>query len=199
MGSKSVKFIMLAAGLALSAGALADNHGGDKKMASGEMLAGTCFACHGPEGASTGPSIPSIAGLAEEFLDDKMMAYKEGRQFSTVMQRILKGYTKGEIEAMAKYFSRQKYVVNTQQVDPKLAEAGAKVHKKACEKCHEDGGRSGEEAGVLAGQWAPYLRYMMEDYRTGRSKMLEKKMAKKVEKLSDADTEALIHFYAGQK
>ena len=198
MGSKSVKFIMLAAGLALGGSALADGHGGGK-IASGEMLAGTCFACHGPNGNSVGPSIPTIAGLAEEYLDDKMIAYKEGAQFSTVMQRILKGYTKAEIEAMAKYFSQQQYKVNTQKVDPKLAAKGAKVHKKNCEKCHEDDGRSGEEAGVLSGQWAPYLRYMMEDYRNGRSEMIEKKMRKKVNKLSDADTEALIHFYAGQK
>ena len=107
MGSKSVKFVMLAAGLALSASALADSHGGN--MAEGEMLDGTCFACHGPGGVSTGPSIPSIGGLPEEFLVDKMMAYKEDRQYATIMNRIMRGYTKAEIESMSKYIALQQY------------------------------------------------------------------------------------------
>lgn len=196
MGSKSVKFVMLAAGLALSAGALAGSHGG-QKMANGEMLSGTCFACHGPGGVSTGPSIPSIGGLPEEFLVDKMMAYKEGSQYATIMGRIMRGYTKGEIESMAKYIGNQRYRPTPQKVDVNLVALGAKLHEKNCEKCHEDNGRSGEEAGVLSGQWAPYLHYVMADYRSGRSEM-PKKMKRKVEKLSDADIDALIDFYASQ-
>jgi cytochrome c553 len=73
----------------------------------------------------------------------------------------------------------------------------------ACEKCHEDGGRLGEDdAGILAGQWTPYLRWSMDDYISDKREMT-KKMRKKVTKLleehGDAGVEQLLHFYASQK
>ena len=50
---------------------------------------------------------------------------------------------------------------------------------------------------MLAGQWAPYLHYVMADFRSGRSPM-PKKMKRKVEKLNDDEINALINFYASQ-
>ncbi len=194
MGSTTLKVATLLTGLILGSSAIAAD---SDDMASGAMLAGTCFACHGPDGVSTGPSIPTIGGLPEEFLVDKMMAYKEDRHYGTIMQRIMKGYSKDEIESMSRYISRQRYEVVTQKVDTQKAAMGEKLHKKSCEKCHEDGGRSGEEAGILSGQWFPYLVYTMEDYRTGRSEM-PRKMKRRVDKLDDAEIDALMHYYAGQ-
>ena len=192
MVRRTVKYALLAGGLALSSVAAA---GG---MATGSMLGNTCAGCHGTNGHSVGPASPSIAGLNEEYFVDKMKAYKEGTHHSTIMGRIAKGYSDEEIAALAKHFSSQPYQLVSQASDADMAKQGAKLHKKNCEKCHEENGLKGEEAGKLAGQWMPYLHYTMDDFRAGRSEM-PKKMAKKVEKLSDEDVMALLHFYASQK
>ena len=192
MVRRTVKYALLAGGLALSSVAAA---GG---MATGSMLGNTCAGCHGTNGHSVGPASPSIAGLNEEYFVDKMAAYKDGSHHSTIMGRIAKGYSEEEIAALAKHFAAQPYQLVTQDFDAKMAKKGKKLHKKNCEKCHEEGGKVGEESGILAGQWLPYLQYTMDDFRAGHSEM-PKKMKKKVQKLSDDDIMALLHFYASQK
>lgn len=170
---------------------------------SGEMLGNTCAGCHGTDGISTGPAIPTIGGLSNDYLVDAMMEYKTGERGSTIMTRIAKGYTDDEIKAMSKFFSGKPYVGNKQKVSAKMAKTGAKLHKKYCEKCHEDGGTSAEDdAGVLAGQWKPYLQYTMEDFHSG-ARTMPKKMKKKMKAMMDKHgakgEQALLDYYAGQE
>lgn len=171
---------------------------------SAEMLANTCFGCHGPGGVSNGPATPTIAGVSHDYFVDVMESYKTGDRNSTVMGRIAKGYSKEEIETMAGYFVNQKFVAaKGQAVDPKLAKQGGKLHNKYCKKCHAEGGSSVEDdAGILAGQWTPYLKYTLEDALSGMSTM-PKKMMKNLKKMhkkkGEAGTAALLNFYADQK
>jgi len=149
---------------------------------SAMMLANTCAGCHGTGGASMGPAIPSIGGLEEEYFVEVMNAYKSGDRAATIMDRIAKGYSDSEIEAMASYYSGVKFRPVRQTSAGPMAMRGAKLHHEYCEKCHEDEGRNPEDI-VLAGQWMPYLLWTMEDYAAGRSKIEEKKMAKAMKKM----------------
>jgi len=172
-------------------------------IATATMLSNTCAGCHGTNGSSVGPASPTIAGISPEYFVETMQAYKKGTRPATIMTRIAKGYTDEEIRLMAGYFSKQKFVRYEQVFDAEQAKTGKKLHKEYCEKCHEEAGRSSEDdAGILAGQWAPYLRFTMDDFNSGNREM-EKKMKKKMELLKksegDKGVEALIHFYASQK
>ena len=70
-----------------------------------------------------------------------------------------------------------------QDFDPKLVKEGGKLHDKYCEKCHAEGGQSAEDdAGVMAGQWTPYLMYQFEDFNAGHREA-PKKMKKKMKKM----------------
>jgi sulfide dehydrogenase cytochrome subunit len=167
-------------------------------MASAAMLAGQCTGCHGDGGASLGPASPTIGGINQEYFLETMAAFKSGKRHSTVMGRIAKGYTDDEIKAMAGYFAKQKWVTRAQKTDPAKVSKGAGLHKKNCEKCHEENGKISEDGGVLAGQWLPYLVNQMEDYTSGKTKMPEK-MDTKVKGLKPDEINALLHFYASQK
>ena len=170
---------------------------------SASMLANTCAGCHGTNGSSMGPASPTIAGISKDFFVETMEAYKSGERLSTIMGRIAKGYTDEEVKLMAGFFSKQPFVVQPQKFDTKKASFGKKLHKKYCEKCHEDGGTSSEDdAGILAGQWDQYIRYSMQDFTSGNREMT-KKMKKKVKSLreehGDDGIDALIHFYISHK
>jgi len=170
--------------------------------ASASMLANTCAGCHGTNGASVGPATASLAGLEEEYFVDVMNQYKSGERFSTIMGRIAKGYSDSEIEAIAGYYGGMKFrPVRQTSVGPK-ALRGAKLHDKYCEKCHENEGREPEDI-VLAGQWMPYVLWTMEDYAAGRSKIVEKKMAKALDKMlaahGEQSLEDLTHFYGSRR
>lgn len=163
------------------------------------MLADTCVGCHGPDGSSVGPATPSIAGMSAEYFKTTMQEYKAGERHGTIMGRIAKGYTDEEIALMADYFASQDLVRYPQQLDAAQIEAGSRLYSKNCGKCHDENGTLAEDdAGILAGQWLPYLTYSMEDFTSGKREM-PKKMKKKVEKLSSSELDALLQFFASQQ
>jgi sulfide dehydrogenase cytochrome subunit len=165
---------------------------------SPSMLGHTCAGCHGFNGASTGPATPSIAGLSTAYMVDSMKAFASGDRKSTIMGRIAKGYTEEEFETMAEFFADQPVHKAKQTTDAAKVAQGKKLYKE-CEKCHEDNGASpDDDAGILAGQWLPYLNYSMADFKSGAREQ-PRKMKKKTEKLSDAEIEALMQFFASQQ
>lgn len=169
--------------------------------ASGEALGGTCAACHGYNGSSVG-IIPSIAGNSEEYFIDSMENFKSGDRKSTVMGRIAKGYSSEEIEKMAKFFASKSSVPMTQTFDAAKASLGARIHEESCNKCHKDGGKSGEEDPILAGQSMLYLQYSMADFKNKHrepNKKMSKKVKEVIEKHGREGLDALIHYYGSHK
>ncbi|MCW8955285.1 MAG: cytochrome c, partial [Gammaproteobacteria bacterium] len=144
-------------------------------LSQSAMLANTCAGCHGTDGNSQGPATPNISGLSEQFIMDAMEAFKEGERQSTVMNRIAKGYTEKQIELLAKYFSKLPKQWPQQTTTASLVNAGEKLHTKYCVKCHEDNGRSSDEdAGILANQKIPYLKYVLDDVLNGQREVSTK-------------------------
>lgn len=167
---------------------------------SAEALAFTCAGCHGTDGSSVGPSMPSIAGMDPEVFVDAMRDYQADKRNATIMNRIAKGYTAQQLQDMAWFFARQRMQLKPQEYDAALAAHGKQLHEKYCEKCHEGGGRPGD-AGTLAGQWMPYLEHTMADFLSGKRDW-PRKMQRKVDAAIAEDgaqaIPALIHYYGSQ-
>jgi sulfide dehydrogenase cytochrome subunit len=206
MAKKSTKLALLAgaAALGLSSVALAADAPELMSGASARMLSETCAGCHGTDGASVGPAIPTIGGMNGEYFVELMQGYKSDEVYGTIMNRIAKGYSDEEIALMGTFFAGQKFVAADQEFDEKLAEKGVKLHDKYCEKCHSEGGKilEDEEYYILAGQWTPYLENAMSDFMEGHREMpkkMKKKLEKLIEKEGDAGLEALYAYYASQK
>lgn len=194
MQRKTIIASLLASGVVLASPGMAD-------MASPAMLSNTCAGCHGTHGVSSGPSIPTIAGLDSEYFVKVMQDYRSGEATSTIMGRIAKGYTDEQIKAMAGFYAAQSFVTPVQQYDKKRAKPGAKLHRKYCEACHEEGGRESDEAGILAGQWMPYLTAAIADFRAGRRDMprkMQRNLKKVVAKYGEKGVDALIQFYGSR-
>lgn len=193
---------------ALTLGLTGAVYSADKPLMTGaspSMLANTCAGCHGTDGASTGPSIPTIAGMSPDYFVSIMEAYKSGETQSTIMGRIAKGYSDEEIKTLADYYSAKKFVAASQKTDATLAKKGAKIHDKYCEKCHSEGGTLAEDdAGILAGQWMPYIDWTLQDVRAGK-RVVDKKMVKKLKKAIEKEGDAadvraaLVNYYGSQK
>lgn len=186
-------------GCAISFSAAAGNMTG----ADGTMLSNTCAGCHGTDGASVGPSLPSLSGMSAAYLTDQMNAYKSGETAGTIMNRIAKGYSDDDIAAIANYFAMQKQHRAAQSFDSAKAKKGEKLHEKYCEKCHSEGGTlADDDSSILAGQWTPYLHNAMGDFKSG-DRSAPKKMKKKVKKLlkkeGDAGMDAIFNYYASQR
>lgn len=171
---------------------------------SAQALSYTCAGCHGTDGASNGPAIPSLAGLSKDYLVESMQAYKEDEKNPTIMNRIAKGYSDKEFELMGDFFSAQKvHQINNQPYDNAKAKAGKKLHNKYCSSCHSEGGTvTDDEVGLLAGNSVLYLKYALEDFQNGDRDM-PKKMKKQLKKMLKKDKNAidkLLNYYSkGEK
>ena len=91
--------ILLAAFLLWTTGAV----GADESDRA--LLAQMCAACHGPDGRSPGP-VPGLASLNEEAVRVLLLAFRDGETEATVMDRIARALTDGEIESLARHFGQ---------------------------------------------------------------------------------------------
>lgn len=194
--------------LALSGGLLAGGWAAaEVTTPSGKMLANTCSGCHGTDGISHGPTIPTIAGQPEEYFVYVMRKYHTGDAPGSVMNRVGEGYTDEEIQAMAAYYAAIDYVPAQQEYDTDLARRGAELHEQSCASCHTANGAVGEDdLPIIAGQWAPHLRYTLVDYlqfgrpftEGKRSQFMEIAQGHSTDEILE-NIEALVHFYASQQ
>jgi cytochrome c553 len=67
-------------------------------------LADGCTSCHGVNGSSVG-GIPSIAGHDRAVLVSELQDFRAQKGDATIMNRIIRGYSDAEINALADYFS----------------------------------------------------------------------------------------------
>jgi sulfide dehydrogenase cytochrome subunit len=184
---------------AVAAMALMISAGAGAIPPSAAMLSNACAGCHGTQGASAGPAVPSLAGQSKEAIVDAMNKFKSGERPSSIMGRLAKGYTETDFIAMGTFFASQKIHLTQQALDQKRIAKGAALQEANCSRCHiEDGKEGKDDTPAMASQWLPYLQMQMALYLENKRKMPEK-MAEKVKPLSVEDLESLLHFYASVK
>ncbi|MDP3699493.1 MAG: cytochrome c [Hylemonella sp.] len=93
------KFILGGVLFALSAAAQAD-------AAAGKLRAATaCAVCHGPQGLSTQPNAPHLAGQPEIYLVEQLRNYRSGKRPHEVMGVIAKTLSNQDIDDLAQWYA----------------------------------------------------------------------------------------------
>ena len=172
-----------------------------------------CNGCHGDNGVSQWNDVPTIAGIPEFVHSDALYVYRDNERPcaeseyrqgdtskpATTMCAVVAELDDDTIDAVAAHYAELPFVAAKQEFDADKAAAGKAIHDEHCDKCHSDGGSNpDDEAGILAGQWMGYLETTFAQYAADERDQ-PSKMRDKMEGLSDADTTALIHYYASQQ
>lgn len=182
--------VALAAGLAAPA---QEQLQGDPER--GEVLAYTCFGCHGiPNYKNAYPtySVPKLTGQPAPYLASALRAYKSGERGHATMHAQAYPLSDQEIADVAAYLAGQSLDRGAQPLGqpPKAAEL--------CVACHGANGVGlTPDYPSLAGQHADYLARALHDYKKGGRKNAI--MAGFAAQLSDADIAALSEYYARQR
>jgi cytochrome subunit of sulfide dehydrogenase len=69
--------------------------------------AASCSGCH-PAAARAETPVPPLAGRPAGDIASQMIAYKSGQRPGTIMDRIAKGFSDEEIQAIAAWYQSQK-------------------------------------------------------------------------------------------
>ena len=172
---------LVAASLLWSPASLAQQQPPKPDPARGQTIAAKiCAACHGPDGNSTAPTNPKIAGQFSEYLqkqlgDFKAQQGKKAARESPVMAPMVANLSPEDMHNVAAYYAGQKLRPATAS-DKDLAALGQKLWRggnaasgvPACAGCHGPAG-----AGIpaqfprLAGQFAEYVVTQLKAFRDG--------------------------------
>jgi len=166
---------------------------------AGKTLAEGCAGCHGSDGVSHMPSVPSLAGEPDYFTQWQLVFFRGGQRKSEVMGPIAEALSNEQIRDIGAYYAAlpPPNPLAAAGRDP-LAQEGAKLTvEHRCRSCHGDNYAGNGPAARLAGQREDVLLKALNDYKSGaRVAPGVASMADVVYDLSDADMKALAHYMA---
>mgnify|MGYP006266858479 FL=1 len=166
--------------------------------AAGEQKAQVCVACHGPQGNSAQPAVPSLAGQPAQFIATQLLMFREGRRKEAQMSAFAAGLSNADLNNIAVYFAVQKLAAPTRVTEPAVAEAGARLAKQYnCTQCHGAALKGQQHIPRLAGQQAEYLKVQLRGFKAGARFDMDGQMTSAAQALSEADITALADYMAG--
>jgi cytochrome c553 len=160
-----------------------------------EMTA-DCEGCHGENGNSEIPGMPSLAGQHVTYLIDALLAYQDGLRNNDEMQMFVEDLKGSDIEDMAYFYAA---MVPKRAEPPAEGDAFAGLAVTApCAGCHaDDGNNKDPKTPRLAGQDAEYLVAAVEAYKDGSRD--HGVMREAVGTLRESDIKDLAAYYASKE
>lgn len=189
--------IFAAAFLSGSAGLFSpSSHAAD--VTAGQQKAQVCVACHGPDGNSAQPAVPSLAGQPAQFIATQLLMFREGRRKDAQMSPFAAGLSNADLNGIAAYFAAQKLAPPARVAEPAVTEAGARLAKQYnCTQCHGPALKGQQHIPRLAGQQAEYLKVQLRGFKAGTRFDMDGQMTSAVQALSESDIASLADYMAG--
>ena len=163
------------------------------------LAAHACVNCHGENGRSQMPEIPSLAGQPADFITVQLILFREGIRQVPAMNTFAANMPDRDIMDLAAFFASLPPGPPDDRGprDAALFAAGeALARPRHCATCHvaDYGGRA--QIPRVAAQREEYLVHALTGYRTGSRVGADPQMNGAVVGLSEADIRALAHYLA---
>ena len=142
---------------------------------AGLTKAAVCSACHGPNGNSTNPEWPRLAGQSAVYIAEQLRLFRSGVRDNPIMKPLVANLSDQDISDLAVYYEAQ--TPAGLEADPSYWKAGETLYTRgdkardipACEACHGPAGRGNLAAGypALRAQQSVYVVKQLGDYASG--------------------------------
>ncbi len=173
------------------------------KEAASNIAVGVCASCHGPEGRSTNPLVPELAGQQRAYIEVQLKAFRTQSRADPdahdYMWGVAATLNDSITVALADYFASQAPAPGTPS-DPAILATGRKLYENgdpgrgiaACVTCHGANGQGASVFPRLAGQHSQYLIKQMQMLRVRlRASPV---MHGVIKELTEADISALASY-----
>ena len=198
------KLVAIAVACALFGSATAALAAGDP--AAGKAKSAVCAACHNPDGNSTNPTYPKLAGQSADYLTKQLVEFKSGARVNAIMLGMVAALTPQDMEDLSAYFASQQIARGA--ADPALAPAGEALFRggnlttgvSACMACHGAVGAGNPAAKfpALAGQHNTYIETQLKAFRNmERNNDAGQMMRSVAAKLTDQEIKAVSSYIQG--
>lgn len=157
-----------------------------------------CLACHGENGRSETPEVPSLGGQPPMFMLIELYQFRGGQRPGTVMTEFAKDLTDDDLrtfsDALAALPPPQPPGPPEDTARYGRGEALAAQHR--CGSCHNPDFSGREQIPRLAAQREDYLLKALRDYKSGARPGYDPAMAQVLYPLDDSALVDLAHFLA---
>lgn len=146
----------------------------------GREKAGTCGGCHGPDGNSSVPTWPKLAGQQSFYIVKQLKDFKYGIRTDPMMSGVAAGLSEQDMADIAAWYSTQKVRPgpgsgNRETGRRLFMEGDPSIGISACAVCHGDAATGAIGLGwggfpSLRGQHSAYLSKQLRDFQAGRRK-----------------------------
>jgi cytochrome c553 len=162
--------------------------------------AAPCLACHGENGQSQTPEVPSLGGQPANYVLIQLYLFRQKTRQVEVMNQMAKDLTDGDLQAFGEFISKlPPPKPPAEPGDPqRLARAQALVAQHRCNFCHAPNFAGQEQVPRLAAQREDYLLKALRDYKAGTRAGYDPAMAEVVQPISDEEIQDLAYFMARQ-
>jgi cytochrome c553 len=165
---------------------------------AGRAKAQVCAACHGNDGNSTDPAVPSLAGQPAQAIATQLFQFREGNRQNPLMTPMAANLSNEDMNNLAAYFASLKAAPPKHRTSPANAELGPQLAKKFnCTQCHGPALMGQQQMPRLAGQQPEYLRAQLKGFKASTRSDLDGNMTSAAQALSEKDIEVLVDYLAG--
>ena len=154
-----------------------------------------CFACHGENGNSTNPAVPSLSAQPAQFIATQLIMFREKRRVNPLMSPIAAPLSNAEISALGKFFAAQPRVQPAGKPSAETLAAGKRITDQYnCVACHGATLHGQQHIPRLAGQQADYLRTQLKGFKAGTRFDMDGNMTAAAQPLTAPDIDVLAEY-----
>jgi cytochrome c553 len=158
-----------------------------------------CAGCHGADGNSPLPNIPSLAGQPAFFILNQLFLMREGVRRVEAMAPFVKDLKDSDLDALAAHYSKLAPKASGEPIDPALVKRGTEIAaRKKCVSCHNPNLAGDQQVPRIAKQRLDYLVKALQEFRDSKRDGADTIMSGSVTGLSDTDLAALAHYAASK-
>ena len=160
-----------------------------------------CLACHGENGQSANPEIPSLGAQPSPYLLIQLFLFREKLRRLDLMNDAVKGLSDDDLRAFADTIAKLPPPrPSADRGDPARIERGqALIRQYRCNICHNADLAGGDNVPRIAGQREDFLVKTMREYKGNVRAGYDASMAEVLQPVPDADILDLAYFVARQR
>jgi len=163
-----------------------------------QKAAAECAPCHGKDGVSEQPTVPSLAGQKNDYVVLALFQFRNGHRPSESMGPIAKPLSDNDLGNLAKYYSALRPWQPVRAADAQAAGAGPPLTQKDhCVQCHGPNLAGQDSVPRVAGQPIEYLTMQLRAFKAGNRGDIDGNMTSIASTLSDSDIAILADYVSG--
>ena len=157
-----------------------------------------CLACHGKNGQSSTPEVPSLGGQPEYYVTIQLVMFRDKLRDVEIMNQSMEGASDDTVRELANFISKlpPPQAVTEATDEARVDRAKALAQNYRCNVCHRPDFSGDQNVPRLAGQREDYLVQALRGYKNNTRRGYDASMADVIQPVTNAEILDLSYYLA---